>query len=145
MDCGHDTSGMMACTMSCCHDSDRSLVTSIAFLLPPSVAVDAAAAKAACSAPRLAPGSTVVHAVDERFIAEARAVHAISKEVVDRLKDFPNVDRKPLYPPPERPETFHGVIRLDVRNEALETHYIDQLELRLGCRAINPFQENEIP
>src|SRR5204862_5153478 len=44
MDCGHDMSGMMACTMSCCHDSDRSLVTSIAFLLPPSVAVDAAAA-----------------------------------------------------------------------------------------------------
>ncbi len=38
MDCGHDMSGMMACAMSCCHDSDRSLFTSIAFVLPPSVA-----------------------------------------------------------------------------------------------------------
>jgi hypothetical protein len=38
MDCGHDMSGMMACAMSCCHDSDRSLLTSIAFLLPPSAA-----------------------------------------------------------------------------------------------------------
>ncbi len=44
MDCGHDMTGMMACTMSCCHDSDRSLVTSIAFVLPPSVAVAASAA-----------------------------------------------------------------------------------------------------
>ena len=41
MDCGHDgheMSGMMACAMSCCHDSERSLVTSIAFVLPPVVA-----------------------------------------------------------------------------------------------------------
>jgi hypothetical protein len=37
MDCGHDLSGMMACAMSCCHDSDRSLVTPMAFVLPPSV------------------------------------------------------------------------------------------------------------
>jgi hypothetical protein len=37
MDCGHDMAGMMACTMSCCHDSDRSLVTSMAFVLPPSL------------------------------------------------------------------------------------------------------------
>src|SRR5467141_209576 len=44
MDCGRDTTGMMACAMSCCHDSDRSLVTSIAFVLPPSVAVAASAA-----------------------------------------------------------------------------------------------------
>jgi len=44
MDCEHDKSGMMACSMSCCHDSDRSLVTSIAFVLPPSVAVAASAA-----------------------------------------------------------------------------------------------------
>jgi len=44
MDCGHDMSGMMACSMSCCHDSDRSLLTSIAFVLPPSVAMAAAAA-----------------------------------------------------------------------------------------------------
>jgi len=44
MDCEHDKSGMMTCSMSCCHDSDRSLVTSIAFVLPPSVAVAASAA-----------------------------------------------------------------------------------------------------
>src|SRR6266702_6301505 len=40
MDCGHEMSGMMACSMSCCHDSDRWLVASIAFVLPASVAVD---------------------------------------------------------------------------------------------------------
>jgi hypothetical protein len=43
-DCGHEMSGIMACAMSCCHDSDRSLVTSIAFVLPPSVADAASAA-----------------------------------------------------------------------------------------------------
>jgi len=48
-----------------------------------------------------------VHAVDRRFIAEARAVHAISREVVARLDDFANVDRRPLYPPPDRSETFY--------------------------------------
>ena len=37
MDCGHEMSGMMACTMSCCHDSERSLLTSIAFVLPAGV------------------------------------------------------------------------------------------------------------
>jgi hypothetical protein len=44
MDCGHDMSGMMACAMSCCHDSDRSVFTSIAFVLPPSMAAAASAA-----------------------------------------------------------------------------------------------------
>src|SRR5258708_1088708 len=44
MDCGHEMSGMMACSMSCCHDSDRSLLTSIAFVLPPPAAVAASAA-----------------------------------------------------------------------------------------------------
>ena len=43
MDCGHEMAGMMACTMSCCHDSDRSAVTSIAFVLPPVVALGASA------------------------------------------------------------------------------------------------------
>lgn len=41
MDCGrdgHEMSGIMACAMSCCHDSERALVTSIAFVLPPAVA-----------------------------------------------------------------------------------------------------------
>jgi hypothetical protein len=46
MDCGHDghdMSGMMACAMSCCHDSEHSLVTSIAFVLPPVVAPESSA------------------------------------------------------------------------------------------------------
>src|SRR5260221_14470780 len=33
MDCGHDMPGMIACAMSCCHDSDGSLLTSVAFVL----------------------------------------------------------------------------------------------------------------
>lgn len=41
MDCGHDMPGMMACSMSCCHDADRSMVTAIAFVLPPVVSVAA--------------------------------------------------------------------------------------------------------
>jgi len=47
MDCGHEgheMSGMMACAMSCCHDSERSLVTSIAFVLPPNVPAEASVA-----------------------------------------------------------------------------------------------------
>jgi hypothetical protein len=44
MDCGHEMPGMMACSMSCCHDSERSLVTSIAFVLPPPAKVAAMAA-----------------------------------------------------------------------------------------------------
>jgi hypothetical protein len=43
MDCGHDMAGMMACSMSCCHDSDRSAVTSIAFVLPPLMAIPSSA------------------------------------------------------------------------------------------------------
>ena len=35
MDCGHDMPGMTACSMSCCHDSDRSMFSSVAFVLPP--------------------------------------------------------------------------------------------------------------
>jgi len=38
MDCGHDMTGMMACSMSCCHDSDRSLFAPIVFVLPPPTA-----------------------------------------------------------------------------------------------------------
>jgi hypothetical protein len=44
MDCGHDMAGMMACSVSCCHDSDRSAVTSIAFVLPPLMAVHSSSA-----------------------------------------------------------------------------------------------------
>jgi glycosyltransferase involved in cell wall biosynthesis len=62
-----------------------------------------------CDLMRFPEGSRVrefVHAVDRRFIAEAVAVHAISREVVDRLQNFANVEREPLYPPPDRAETF---------------------------------------
>jgi hypothetical protein len=46
MDCGHEMAGMTACSMSCCHDSERSLIASIAFVLPPSpVAAEAIAIK----------------------------------------------------------------------------------------------------
>jgi hypothetical protein len=46
MDCGHEMAGMTACSMSCCHDSDRSLIASIAFVLPPSaVAAEATGIK----------------------------------------------------------------------------------------------------
>ncbi len=41
MECGHDMGGMMACAMSCCHDSERSFVSSIAFVLPPAMAATA--------------------------------------------------------------------------------------------------------
>jgi hypothetical protein len=44
MNCGHDMSGMRACAMSCCHDSDGSPVTPIAFVLPPNVTAAASAA-----------------------------------------------------------------------------------------------------
>jgi hypothetical protein len=44
MDCGHDMAGVMACAISCCHDSERSLFTSIAFVLPPDVAAAPSAA-----------------------------------------------------------------------------------------------------
>src|SRR5260370_24637716 len=44
MDCGHEMSGMMACSISCCHDSDRSLLASMTFVLPPSATATAAAA-----------------------------------------------------------------------------------------------------
>src|SRR5712692_418246 len=43
MDCGHDMPGMMTCAMSCCHDSDRSLIASMAFVLPPPAAATAMA------------------------------------------------------------------------------------------------------
>jgi len=41
MDCGHDMSGMIACSMDCCHDSESSLIAAIAFVLPQAVTVAA--------------------------------------------------------------------------------------------------------
>jgi hypothetical protein len=34
MDCAHDMSGMTACSMSCCQDPDRPVVTAVVFVLP---------------------------------------------------------------------------------------------------------------
>src|SRR6267378_3187680 len=44
MDCGHDMPGIMTCAMSCCHDSERSLFTSMIFVLPRPVAAATVAA-----------------------------------------------------------------------------------------------------
>lgn len=35
IDCGHDMGQMMNCSMSCCQNSERPLVTAVAFVLPP--------------------------------------------------------------------------------------------------------------
>jgi hypothetical protein len=74
MDCGHEMSGMMACAMSCCHDSDRSLVTSIAFVLPASaVAPDAAAIKSPIELAKLMdfPRSSEPLSPPPRFVSAA--------------------------------------------------------------------------
>jgi len=42
-DCVHNMGGLTACTMSCCHPSDRPVVVSIAFVLPASPSVPALA------------------------------------------------------------------------------------------------------
>jgi len=34
MECGHDMGEMMECSMSCCQDSEKPLVTAVAFVLP---------------------------------------------------------------------------------------------------------------
>src|SRR6266404_8713573 len=74
MDCGHDMPGMMACSMSCCHDAERSMVSAIAFVLPSPVVVVAPAGSKSliepaklldflrsleplCPPPRLAPAA----------------------------------------------------------------------------------------
>lgn len=49
-----------------------------------------------------------VREADRKFIAEARTVHGISREVVERLAGFANVDPEPLHPPPDRAETFRA-------------------------------------
>jgi hypothetical protein len=44
-DCGHDghnMSGMMGCSMSCCQDPDKPVVTSVAFVLPPATVATSA-------------------------------------------------------------------------------------------------------
>ncbi len=64
-----------------------------------------------CDLTRYPDGDLVrsfVHDADRRFLGEAHAIHAISREVLGRTTDLPNVAREPLYPPPDRAETFHG-------------------------------------
>jgi hypothetical protein len=44
MDCGHEMARLSACTMSCCQNSDRQAITSMAFVLPSAVSVPPLAA-----------------------------------------------------------------------------------------------------
>ena len=41
MDCGHDVTEMMACSMSCCQDSDHTLLAAHTFVLPYVISVSA--------------------------------------------------------------------------------------------------------
>src|SRR3977135_2724228 len=46
MDCGQDMPGLTTCSMPCCHDSERSTVSAVAFVLPsPVVAIAPAGIK----------------------------------------------------------------------------------------------------
>ena len=60
MDCGHDMSEMMDCSMSCCQSSEKPLVTAVAFVLPhqmsafaPACVVRAAETARAVAVPRV--------------------------------------------------------------------------------------------
>jgi hypothetical protein len=44
VDCGHEMSGLTACTVACCHPSDRPLVVPFAFVLPAFASVPTPAA-----------------------------------------------------------------------------------------------------
>ncbi len=59
MDCGHGMGEMMDCSMSCCQDSEKPLVTAVAFVLPhresafvPASVVPAAETSEAVAVPR---------------------------------------------------------------------------------------------
>jgi len=59
MECGHDIGEMMDCSMSCCQDAEKPLVTAVAFVLPhlmsafaPASVVPAAEAANAVAIPR---------------------------------------------------------------------------------------------
>lgn len=41
MDCGHEMPGMAACSMSCCHDAERTAIAPGMFVLPAPVTVSA--------------------------------------------------------------------------------------------------------
>ncbi len=64
-----------------------------------------------CDLMRFADGRLVrdfIHDADRRFLAEARAIFGISREVLGRLESQENVDSRPIYPPPDRPDTFRA-------------------------------------
>jgi hypothetical protein len=74
MDCGHAMGEMMDCSMSCCQDSEKPLVTAVAFVLPhllsgftPASAVPAAEPADAVAIPRpvkpLSPPPRFAHAL----------------------------------------------------------------------------------
>ncbi len=74
MDCGHDVGEMMDCSMSCCQDSEKPLVTAVAFVLPqqmfafaPACLVPAAETARAVAIPRvvkpLSPPPRFAHAL----------------------------------------------------------------------------------
>src|SRR5215470_11346115 len=41
MDCGHEMPGTSKCTLSCCHNSEHSVVAPVLFVLPPIVNISA--------------------------------------------------------------------------------------------------------
>lgn len=56
-------------------------------------------------------GSAVIGAIEEadrRYIPEARAVYANSRNVAGRLKHFCGIDSQPLYHPPGNAEAFYS-------------------------------------
>jgi len=56
MDCAHEMSGFMSCTMSCCETTDRPTVASLSFLLPH--------ATLAAGEPSVTPVSEVLQTVE---------------------------------------------------------------------------------
>ena len=74
MECGHDMGEVMDCSMSCCQDSEKPLVTAVAFVLPhllpsftPASVVPAAETAHAVAVPRpvepLSPPPRLAHAL----------------------------------------------------------------------------------
>jgi glycosyltransferase involved in cell wall biosynthesis len=65
---------------------------------------------------RLPQGQAVRSAIqyaDRRFIPEAKAVYANSRNVADRLARYNGISAKPLYHPPARAERFRSAAALD--------------------------------
>ena len=65
MDCGQGMGEMMDCSMSCCQDSEKPLVTAVAFVLPH-------------VAPAFAPASVIPAAETAHAVAIPRAVKPLS-------------------------------------------------------------------